>query len=123
MSEERPPPSRNDLEARLRKARAGRAKGPGEAERRARGEGLSFALRLGVEIVAALAVGVGIGLLLDRWLGTSPWMLLLFFVLGAAAGIVNVFRVMSGYGYAAGYRKPEEQDNEARDRDTTLRDR
>ena len=32
-------------------------------------------------------------------------MLLLFFILGSAAGIVNVFRVTEGFGYAAGYKK------------------
>lgn len=70
---------------------------------------MSLALRLGVEIVAALIVGVGIGLLLDRWLGTAPWMLLLFFVLGSAAGMMNVYRVMSGQGYAAGYRETDKR--------------
>ena len=51
-----------------------------------------FAFRIGVELVTALLVGGGIGWLLDRWWGTSPILLLLFFFLGAAAGILNVFR-------------------------------
>jgi ATP synthase protein I len=51
-----------------------------------------FAFRIGVELVSALLVGAGIGWLLDRWLGTTPFLLLLFFFLGAAAGILNVFR-------------------------------
>ena len=42
--------------------------------------------------MAALAVGVGIGWLLDRWLGTLPLFLLIFFFLGAAAGLLNVYR-------------------------------
>jgi ATP synthase protein I len=37
-------------------------------------------------------VGGGIGWLLDRWLGTLPLFLLVFFVLGAVAGLLNVFR-------------------------------
>jgi ATP synthase protein I len=49
--------------------------------------------RAGVEVVAALGVGVIIGLVLDRWLGTWPWLFLLFFVLGSAAGILNVYRL------------------------------
>lgn len=61
-------------------------------------------MRIGVEIVAALIVGVAIGYFLDRWLGTKPWFLLLFFVLGAAAGFMNVFRVVGGLGGQVGYR-------------------
>ena len=49
--------------------------------------------RAGVEVVSALIVGIVIGLLLDRWLGTWPWLFLLFFVAGSAAGILNVYRL------------------------------
>ena len=107
MSEPSQPPGLDDLDARLREAKARRAGKQARDDALERGSGLSFALRIGVELVAALAVGVGIGLLLDRWLGTAPWMLLLFFLLGAAAGMLNVYRVMAGYGYGAGYRKRE----------------
>ena len=53
--------------------------------------GIGF--RAGVEVVSALAVGVGLGLVLDRWLGTWPWLFLVFFVLGSAAGVLNVYRL------------------------------
>ena len=53
--------------------------------------------------VSAVGVGVGIGLLLDYWLETKPWLMVVFFLLGSAAGFLNIFRTMSGYGYAAGY--------------------
>lgn len=49
--------------------------------------------RIAVELIAALAVGVGIGLLLDNWLGTKPWMLITFFILGCGAGFTNLIRV------------------------------
>jgi len=104
MSDKSPPPSREDLDARLREAKAKRG-GISSTDQEAPGGGLSFAVRIGVDLVAALVVGVGIGILLDRWLETSPWFLLLFFLLGAAAGMMNVYRVMAGYGYTAGYRK------------------
>lgn len=51
--------------------------------------------RAGIEVVSALVVGVLIGLALDRWLGTWPWLFLLFFVLGAVAGVLNVYRMFN----------------------------
>jgi ATP synthase protein I len=54
--------------------------------------GLGLGLRIATELVSALAVGVGIGLILDHWLGTAPWLLILFFILGAAAGMTNLIR-------------------------------
>ena len=51
-------------------------------------------LRVGVELVSALAVAALIGWGLDRWLGTKPWLLALFIVLGGGAGIANVWRLM-----------------------------
>jgi ATP synthase protein I len=54
--------------------------------------GLGIGVRIATEIVAAIAVSVGIGLLLDDLLGTKPWMLILFILLGAAAAMSNVVR-------------------------------
>ena len=59
-------------------------------------------VRVGVELAAGVAVGVGIGYGLDLWLGTSPWLLIVFFFLGSAGGMMNVWRAV-GVGLAAGY--------------------
>ncbi len=48
--------------------------------------------RLSSELVAGVLVGAGIGWLLDRWLGISPWGLIVFLLLGFAAGVLNVMR-------------------------------
>ncbi len=112
MSDESPPPSQSDIDQRLRAAKAKRSGHKAGADRDSRGGGLAFAVRIGVDLVAALIVGVGIGIMLDRWLDTAPWFLLLFFLLGAAAGMMNVYRVMAGFGYAAGYRKPGSESDE-----------
>lgn len=82
---------------------------------------MGLAFRVGVELVAGVAVGVGLGYALDRWLGTRPWLMILFFFLGAAGGMANVFRAATGQGLAVGYRKPEDAADEGR-RDGTERE-
>ncbi len=65
---------------------------------------MGIGFRIGVDVAAALAVGLGIGYALDAWLGTKPWLMVLFFFLGAGAGVVNVYRAVQGMGYQVGYR-------------------
>ena len=93
MSASEPPPE-SDFDARLDALRRERERDrkPEEPGGRAPNTMSGFAFRIGVELVSALVVGGGIGWLLDWWWGTTPFMLLLFFVLGAVAGILNVFR-------------------------------
>ena len=50
------------------------------------------AFKLGTELVAAVVVGTIIGFILDNWFDTKPILIIIFFLFGAAAGIVNVFR-------------------------------
>jgi len=80
-----------------------------------RGEALGYALRLGVELVAGVAVGGFIGWALDRWLGSAPFLMVVFLVLGAAAGIMNVFRAakaMQAKAPPAGNDLPEDLDDD-----------
>ena len=53
---------------------------------------LGSAFKLGTELVAAVVVGTIIGFILDNWFGTKPWLIIIFFFLGAAAGMLNVIR-------------------------------
>ena len=56
--------------------------------------GAGFAFKISTELIAALVVGVGIGLIVDNYLGTKPFGLIIFFILGSFAGFLNVYRVM-----------------------------
>jgi ATP synthase protein I len=62
--------------------------GPGPAS------GLAFAMRLGTEFVTATLIGAGMGYGLDQWLGSTPWLLLLFLLLGVVAGFRNMYRAV-----------------------------
>ena len=59
-----------------------------------KGSGASFGFKISTEILAALIVGVVIGLFVDNYFNTKPFGLIIFFVLGAFAGFLNVYRVM-----------------------------
>ncbi|AWV24351.1 ATP synthase I chain [Roseomonas mucosa] len=86
-----------DFDDRLRKARAQQGLDPDPEK----GKGglpagvWGLGLRIGAELVSALIVGTVIGMALDRWFGTSPWLLLVFFLVGGAAGVLNLYRVLS----------------------------
>ena len=60
---------------------------------------LGRAFRMSAEFVAGIIAGGGLGWVLDRWLGTSPWGLIVFLMLGFAAGTFNVVRA-AGAGQA-----------------------
>ena len=57
-----------------------------------RGSFMGNAFKLGTELVAAVAVGTIIGFILDSWFDTKPILIIIFFLMGVAAGITNVFR-------------------------------
>ena len=57
-----------------------------------RGSFMGNAFKLGTELVAAVVVGTIIGFILDCWFGTKPWLIIIFFFLGAAAGMLNVIK-------------------------------
>ena len=53
---------------------------------------LGKALKISTELVAAVVVGSTIGFLLDSWFDTKPMLIICFFFMGVAAGILNVFK-------------------------------
>ncbi len=117
------PPSLKDLQGRLEAVRSRQQEGrdtDGQGKSLVSGSGLGFGLRLSVDLLAGLAIGVGLGLVLDNWLNTAPLFMVVFFFLGAAAGMSNVYRVATGRGFAVGYSKEtggESEPGEARPKD------
>ncbi|WP_417685355.1 AtpZ/AtpI family protein [Roseibium sp.] len=58
--------------------------------------GYAQAMKISSEFIAGILVGGGIGWVLDRWLETTPFGLIVFLLLGFAAGVLNVLR-SAGY--------------------------
>ncbi|WP_346899667.1 AtpZ/AtpI family protein [uncultured Roseibium sp.] len=54
--------------------------------------GYAQAVKISSEFIAGVLVGAGIGWVADEWLGTSPFGLIVFLLLGFAAGVLNVMR-------------------------------
>jgi len=93
-----PPDDEAALTARLQRlgerlTQAGRPSENGSGPRQAAdASAIARGFRLSTELVAGVLVGAAIGWLLDRWLGISPWGLIVFLLLGFAAGVLNVMR-------------------------------
>jgi ATP synthase protein I len=66
--------------------------GAGDPSARVNAQGMSVALRVVSEFVSGVIVGAGLGWLIDRWLGTSPWGMIILLLLGFVAGVLNVLR-------------------------------
>lgn len=115
MSDERTPPSLEELDARLREARRVAGMDPPDAPSGQPAGGVSngdmaLGLRVGVELVAGVLFGLALGFGIDWWLDTKPWGMIILIFLGAIAGFMNVYRLTSGQGYAAGFDKSQKRD-------------
>ena len=62
---------------------------------------LGNAFKLGTELVAAVIVGTIIGFILDNWFGTKPLLIIIFFFFGAAAGIINVIKILNQFCFSS----------------------
>ena len=80
-----------DFKTRLKIAKS-KIKKQLDNDKEKRGTFLGSAFKLGTELVAAVAVGTIIGFILDTLFDTKPWLIIVFFFLGAAAGMLNVIR-------------------------------
>ena len=90
------PPSEDDLEARLNSLSARLHVRTSQSEpdgpKTSGHAGIGAGLRLGTEFVAGVLVGAGIGWFVDRFAGTAPFGMIVFLLLGFAAGVKNVIQ-------------------------------
>jgi ATP synthase protein I len=95
MSDHDGPDPLKGLDAKLKKARETSRHGrPDEPQsENANPKAFALGMRVALEMIAAFIGGGVIGWFLDQWLGTSPWMLILWVALGFAAGIRSALRV------------------------------
>jgi len=106
-----------ELGERLGQVKAQRdAQAEADLDAEMRGRGMAYGMRMAAELVGAVVVGGLIGIGLDWLLGTKPWLFLLLFVLGFAAGVLNVVRayermqkeIMARTGGKIGHSMPDE---------------
>jgi ATP synthase protein I len=76
----------------LARQRAGETSNDASENQAATASGYAKGFRLSSELVAGVIVGAGLGWLVDRWFGITPWGLIIFLLLGFAAGVLNVMR-------------------------------
>ena len=108
----------DDLERRRRTLEASLATRQPERQERKEGAGgatgYGQAMKLSSEFIAGIAVGAGMGWGIDRFAGSSPWGLVVFLLLGFAAGVLNVLRSVgkvAEFGRAKGPGPDERRDN------------
>lgn len=83
----------DDRLSHIKDGQAGQADRTGESgDRAAQASAMARGFRLSSELVAGVLLGAAIGWVLDRFLSTSPWGLIVFLLLGFAAGVLNVMR-------------------------------
>jgi len=110
-------PERNrldDLAARIDKAGAK----PAQPEGTEAGDrfGLAKAGRMGFDFVATVMVCGAVGFLVDRQLGTRPWVMLGLLLAGFVAGLANMWRALGGYEQGIGW-KPKAEDGNRKTED------
>ena len=108
MSKDPPSDPLARLGEKIDKAQLGRAKGRSADCGQGAQHGIGFGYRIGIELVVAVILATGLGWAFDRWLGRGHWGLIVMFFLGVAAGMLNVYRAVSGMGMAIGYRPRSE---------------
>ena len=81
----------DDLKTRLKIAKS-KYKNKNQSDKENEKSSFGKAFQLSTELVSAVLVATIIGFILDNWFDTKPWLIIIFFFIGVAAGIMNVVR-------------------------------
>ena len=81
----------DDLKTRLKIAKS-KFKKNNSSENNDQKSSFGKAFQLSTELVSAVLVATIIGFILDNWFDTKPWLIIIFFFIGVATGIINVVR-------------------------------
>ena len=71
---------------------------------------LGFLSSVGISMDASTFIGLAMGYYLDKWLGTSPWLTLIFLLLGIISGFRNIF-ILTSRELKRQQREQESDDN------------
>ena len=82
----------NNFKTRLKIAKEKLKSGSENIDNNGNNSSMGSAFKLSTDLVAHVAVGTIIGFILDNWFDTKPWLIIIFFFLGSAAGILNVIK-------------------------------
>jgi ATP synthase protein I len=94
MADDPKQPSFEEFDARLAKLRQPDQSTGGDGHEPPPRMNFGEGIQAGVEVIAGVGFGLLIGYGLDRWLGTQPLFLIVFFLLGASAGMLNAYRYL-----------------------------
>ena len=83
--------NQKDFKTRLKIAKS-KIKSESYEDSEKRGSFMGYAFKVGTDLIAAVIVGTIIGFILDTWFDTKPWLIIIFFFIGSAAGMLNVIR-------------------------------
>lgn len=70
------------------------AEGGKDAQSEVSRKGMALGLKISSEFISAIAVGGVIGYLIDWAIGSKPWGMILFVLLGFCAGVLSVLRAV-----------------------------
>ena len=83
--------SLKEISARLKIAK-GKVNNSSIKNKKTNSSNLGSAFKISTEFVATVVVGSIIGFILDNLFGTKPWLIIIFFIIGVIAGMLNVIR-------------------------------
>ena len=88
------PDAFDDFDSRLAALRAQEARREGRQERKPQRLDWGSGIQVGIEVIAGVVGGTLLGYGLDHWLGTGPLFLIVMFLLGSMAGLLNAYRYL-----------------------------